>query len=113
MAGGGGVCAWGGVQFALSQSPGLEAMMIFRNNDAGTTNNRQGALYVSRIDKKKKKEKNYQSSLGKSAGYVQKPLLAPAVTERLLGLSSSKEFLKRKHPSVKIKTNNRLKLCMT
>lgn len=83
-------------------------MMLFRKNDAGTTNNRQGALYVSRIDKKEKKKnkrkRNYQSSLGKSASYVQKPLLAPAVTERPLGLSSSKEFLKRKHPSVKIKT---------
>lgn len=45
----GGMC---GVQFALSQSPGLEVMMLFPNNDAGVANNRQGLLHVSRIENK-------------------------------------------------------------
>lgn len=48
-----GVC--GGVRFALSRSPGLEAMMLFRSSDAGTTTNNQGALYISRVEKKKNK----------------------------------------------------------
>lgn len=50
-----------GVQFALSQSLGLEATMLFCNNSAGIANNRQGALHVSLIENKQ----NYQGLLGK------------------------------------------------
>lgn len=71
-----GVC---GVQFALSQSPGLEAMMLFCNNDAGIANNRQGVLHVSRIGNKQ----NYQGLLGKKENDVQKPSLTLSLAERL------------------------------
>lgn len=89
----GGVC---GVQFALSQSPGLEAMMLFCNYDVGIANNRQGALHVSQIENKQ----NYQGLLGKKGSNAQKPSLALSLAETLLRLSNKKEFLKRKYHSV-------------
>lgn len=55
----------GGVQFALSQAPGLEAMMLFHNNDA---DNHQGAFYL--MDWGGGGKENYQSSLGKVTSYV-------------------------------------------
>lgn len=88
-----GVC---GVQFALSQSPGLEAMMLISNNHAGIANNRQGALHVSRIENKQ----NYQGLLGKKEGDVQKPSLTLSLAERLLRLSNKKRISGKKYHSV-------------
>lgn len=64
------------------QSLGLGAVMLFSNNDAGISNNRQGALHVSQIENKQ----NYQGLLGKKGSDVQKPSLSLA--ERLLRLSN-------------------------
>lgn len=65
------------VQFALPQSLGLEAMMLFCNNDAGIANNRQGAFHVSWIENKQ----NYQGLLGEKGSDVQKPSLTVSCRE--------------------------------